>query len=227
MQRSVRSKPRIFAVASIRITMPQNLLIDLSYLPPLQWFSKVNAREKVTLEACEHYRKGSYRNRCHIAGAQGLLRLSVPLTAGKNAQMPVREVRIAAEQPWQQQHWQSIQSAYGKSPFFEYYADDLRPFYEKKYERLWDWNFALLQCVTELIGADVTYTFSDTYYKVPPPDTLDFRGGVHPNPHKALPDPEFEHVPYEQVFTEKHGFLPNLSILDALFCKGPETILLL
>lgn len=151
----------------------------------------------------------------------------MPLAGGKHAQTPVAEVGISDETPWQYQHWQSIQSAYGKSPFFEFYADDLRPFYEKKYNKLWDWNYDLLLCLTELSGLETEFKLTENYEKTPPADILDFRGGVHPNPQKALPDPDFTARPYGQVFTEKHGFLPNLSIIDLLFCKGPETVLFL
>lgn len=204
-----------------------NILLDLQYLPSIQWFSKIIGREVVYLESCEHYAKGSYRNRCHIACAQGLQRLSIPLKKGKNAQKPISEVEIAYETAWQAQHWQSIQSAYGKAPFFEYYSDDLKPFYTKKYEKLWDFNYGLLQVLIDLVGVEVTFKPTETYQLETDESILDFRGGVHPNVKKELPDADFVIKPYAQIFEEKHGFLPNLSILDALFCKGPESILLL
>jgi len=202
------------------------VLLDLQYLPSLQWFSKVNQYDNILLEASENYVKSSYRNRCHIAGAQGLLRLSVPLAGGKNAQMPIRSVNISNVMTWQYQHWESIQSAYGKSPFFEYYADDLKPFFEKKYDKLWDWNYDLLMCLVEILDLEVTFQLTETYQKQTPDTVLDLRGGIHPNPKKQVADPDFTAKPYEQVFTEKYGFLPDLSVLDALFCKGPETVLL-
>ncbi len=202
------------------------ILLDLQYLPPLQWFSKITKYETVLLEASEHYVKGSYRNRCHIAGAQGLLRLSVPLKGGKNAQTPIREVGISNAMPWQYQHWESIQSAYGKSPFFEYYVDDLKPIFEKEYDKLWDLNYDLALCIVEMLDLDVTFGLTETYKKQTEEGILDFRGGIHPNPTKAMEDSEFTAKAYEQVFTEKYDFLENLSILDAIFCKGPETVLL-
>ena len=202
------------------------ILLDLQYLPPLQWFSKITKYETVILEASEHYVKGSYRNRCHIAGAQGLLRLSVPLKGGKNAQTPIREVGISNVTPWQYQHWESIQSAYGKSPFFEYYVDDLKPIFEKEYDKLWDLNYDLVQSIVDMLDLDVTFALTETYKKQTEETILDFRGGIHPNPAKAMEDPDFEVKTYEQVFTEKYDFLENLSILDVLFCKGPETVLL-
>lgn len=203
------------------------ILLDLQYLPPVQWWAKSVSADKVLLEACEHYTKGSYRNRCHIAGAQGVLPLSIPLRSGKNSQKPIKEVRIADDAGWQAQHRTSIRSAYGKSPFYEFYADDIMPFFEKTYTFLWDWNIELIQCLVDLIGLDVTFEETKTYQKETGEDLLDFRGGVHPNPRKQIADPDFEPQAYQQVFTEKHGFLPNLSILDALFCKGPELILML
>jgi len=202
------------------------VLLDLQYLPPLQWFSKISKYETVLLEASENYVKGSYRNRCHIASAQGLLRLSVPLKGGKNAQTPIREVGISNAMPWQYQHWESIQSAYGKSPFFEYYADDLKPFFLKEYDKLWNWNYDLLQCLVEILDLEVTFGLTETYKKQTEETVVNFRGGIHPNPAKSITDPDFVVKEYGQVFTEKYGFLPELSILDALFCKGPETVLL-
>lgn len=202
------------------------VLLDLQYLPSLQWFSKITQYKTVLLEASENYVKGSYRNRCHIAGAQGLLRLSVPLKGGKNAQTPIREVKISNAMPWQYQHWESIQSAYGKSPFFEYYADDLKPFFEKEYDQLWDFNYDLVQSLVEMLDLDVTFAFTETYKKQTEEDILDFRGGIHPNLAKSRKDPNFEVKPYGQVFSEKYRFLSDLSLIDALFCKGPETVLL-
>ena len=114
--------------------MEKSILLEIQYLPSLQYVSKLLQCPKIYLEQHENYSKGSYRNRCHIAGAQGLQRLSIPLEGGKHQQQPIREVRISNDESWQSQHWTSIKSAYGKSPFFEHYADVFLPFYKKEYE---------------------------------------------------------------------------------------------
>ena len=187
------------------------ILLELQYLPPIQYFTKLY-HHTVYLEQHENYRKGTYRNRCHIASANGLLRLSIPLQKGKNQRQPIQNVRIAYDQPWQSQHWSSIQSAYGNAPFFEYYVDELQPFFKKKYEFLWDWNLDLLKKLVELTGLEEGFQYTDQFYKVPPLGWLDSRNKINPK----LKVQNFETYPYRQVFEEKHGFIPNLSILDLL-----------
>lgn len=203
--------------------VPNTILLETAYLPPLQYMSKWMLHQCVCLEQHEHYQKGSYRNRCHIAGPNGVLRLSIPLQQGKNQQQPIREVAIAYHEPWQHQHWQSIQTAYGNAPFFEFYADALRPFFERRYERLFDFNCALLRTCLELSGLPAGFDRSRRYCPDPGTAVLDFRGAILPKQKSRPPDPHFRAAPYPQVFQEKNGFLPNLSILDVLFCSGPET----
>ncbi len=200
------------------------ILLELQYLPPVQYFTKLLHYPTVYLEAHEHYQKGSYRNRALIAGANGELRLSIPLEKGKNEQQSIREVRIAYHEPWQARHWESIQSAYGNAPFYLYYADFLQPFYEKHYNFLWDWNWELLQTILQLTGIPSNIQFTTSFVKTPAPGMLDFRNAIHPKVHRRRDDPHFQPAWYAQVFEEKHGFLSNLSILDLLFCTGPEAL---
>ncbi|MEM9991931.1 MAG: WbqC family protein, partial [Bacteroidota bacterium] len=124
--------------------MCKGILLETQYFPPIQYFSKLLAYPTIFLEQHENYLKGSYRNRCHIVGANGMQRLSIPLQRGKNEQLPIREVRISYSENWQNQHWTSIRSAYGRAPFFEYFADDVERFFKKKYHFLFDLNEALL-----------------------------------------------------------------------------------
>lgn len=203
------------------------VLLELHYLPSIQYLTKLLHYPKVYVEAHEHYVKGTYRNRCHLASANGLLRLSIPLEKGKNEQQHIREVRIAYYEPWQRWHWEGIQSAYGKSPFFEYYVDFLAPFYDKNYVFLFDWNWELLQTVLKMLQIDSNLNLTRDYQKNPPSDVLDLRNVISPKIHRQIPDPQFQPIRYEQVFIEKHGFLANLSILDLLFCTGPEALFFL
>ena len=201
------------------------LLIELQYLPPIQYFVKLIQLVDVRLEAHENYAKGTYRNRCHIAGANGLQRLSIPLKKGKNRQQPIREVAISYDQNWQSEHWHSIKSAYGNSPFFEYYADELRPFFKQKYELLWDWNKDLLDKMIALLGIDcvigLTTTYTAEFEEIPKLPILDHRNSIQPKESRHKEDFSMKNIEYGQVFIEKNGFLPNLSILDLLFCTGP------
>lgn len=206
---------------------PDAILLELQYLPPIQYMSKLAHHATVFIEAQEHYLKASYRNRAHIAGANGILRLSVPLVSGKNAQKPIREVQIAYDEPWQKHHWESIQSAYGSAPFFLHYADALQPFFERHHEFLFDWNWEILKTICQLIGLQPNVKFTSEFQIETNEATLDFRNAISPKPRKQQPDPHFQPVWYAQVFEEKHGFLPNLSILDLLFCAGPETLAIL
>ncbi len=205
------------------MALPETILLELAYLPPVQYFSKWLLHRRVCIEQHEHYQKGSYRNRCHIAGPNGVLRLSVPLQQGKNQRQAIRQVAIAYREPWQRRHWHGIQTAYGNSPFFEFYADALRPFYERRYARLFDFNLALLETCLKLCGLPAGFELSREYAPAPAGEVLDFRGAIHAKGRHSAPDPHFRAAPYPQVFQEKHDFLPNLSILDLLFCSGPQT----
>lgn len=201
-------------------------LLETAYFPNIQFFSYLATHDHCLLEACEHYQKGSYRNRCHLAGSHGLLRLTVPLKKGKNEQMPITKTNVSYDQNWPLQHWATIQSTYGKAPFFSDYAVFLRPLLENPPGGL----FALNQ--------KIIHTLCDLLMLPPPGETSDFqlnygdeindyRGVVHPKSHRATNDPNFHAPHYPQIFADRIGFQPNLSILDLLFCVGPEAVLYL
>ena len=207
--------------------MSKSIILELHYLPSIQYFSKLFAFKEVQIEQHEHYLKGSYRNRCHIAGVNGILRLTIPLKKGKNEKQPIREVQIAYHEDWQRQHWVSICSAYGNAPFFDFYADGLKPFYHKPYTYLFNFNLALLHWLYDILSPTATLTFSNKYEKNHPDYMVDLRNVISPKSQRQKPDPFFKKISYSQVFTEKNGFLANLSILDLLFCTGPQTGLIL
>ncbi len=180
-------------------------ILHTAYFPSVPWFSTLWNQPTIVLEACEHYQKGSTRNRCHIAGPNGEQRLSIPLVKGKHQQTPIREVRIAYDEPWQRQHWRSIRTAYGNAPFFEHYADGLAPFFERRVEFLFDLNWEVLQFLIQKTGWRGEVLFSEKY-----------EGGTN----FKLQTSNFT---YPQVFEEKTGFLPNLSMLDLLLCCGKQS----
>lgn len=198
------------------------VLIELAYFPPVQFFSKLFRHSLVLIEQCENYNKGSYRNRCHIAGPNGLMRLSVPLVKGKNERQNIRQVRIAYEEPWQRQHWNSIQTAYGSAPYFEFYAEPLRSVLLSHFTYLFDLNWDLLQVLLSFIPIPGHLELTEKYQPVVPSGLIDLRNTLSPRRKKQENDPHFKPTPYPQVFLEKNGFIPNLSILDLLFCTGPE-----
>lgn len=206
---------------------PNSLLMELHYLPSVQYFAKILQYEECIIEQHENYTKGSYRNRCHIAGANGLQRLSIPLKQGKHNNKPIKAVEISYETNWQHQHWLSIVSAYGNAPFFEYYVDEIEPFFKKRYVTLFELNWGLLVLLNKLVGLSTNISLSLEYEKITGHNVFDFRNKISPKVQKMLIDKDFNLEEYPQIFKEKNGFLTNLSILDLLFCTGPQSILYL
>jgi len=203
------------------------VLLSTAYLAPIQYFTKLVSYQQIYIEYCESYLKQSYRNRTIILAANGPLQLSIPVADGPRAKGPIKDLKLSYDQPWQLMHWRGISSAYNSSPFFEFYADDLAPFFhEKKWKYLFDFNLQLQDAILKSINFNLTINPTLDYYpqgKIP--ETLDdFRYDIHPKPQKQEADPHFFPTPYTQVFNEKWGFVPNLSILDLLFSEGPETI---
>lgn len=198
--------------------MQQPVLLSLQYLPPISWFLALAQAPKVYLEQHEHYVKGSYRNRCIIASVNGPERLSITLRKGKNQQQGIREVRIAYDEPWQIRHWRAICTAYGNSPFFEHYAELFEPFYkEKKYELLWDWNYDLLMLCLKILKLKTAILFTEKY-EAHPEYAIDLRNDFSPKTNNQSTG--FQPIKYPQVFEDRLGFLPDLSILDLIFCAG-------
>ncbi len=208
-------------------SLPLMLLLELQYLAPIQYYAKLCSGQPVLIEQHEHYIKRSYRNRAHILGANGVMRLTIPLKKGKNEGQPIRDVQIEYVQKWQQQHWQSIRSAYGKSPFFEHYSEELRPFFEKKYKFLFDFNSELMEILMDLIGVNSSVSLTNSYTHKPSEGILDLRNSIHPKERHHKPDPHYQSITYAQVFQDKFGFVSDLSVLDLLFCMGSETSLIL
>ncbi len=199
------------------------IYLSTAYLGNVQYFSKILAG-KVYIEQHEHYQKQSYRNRCSIITANGPLSLVVPVEKEHGIKMPIREVRIDYRQPWQQMHWRALTAAYMSSPFFEYYADDYRPFYEKRYELLFDFNLELTQLSLSLLGLKASLHLTESYVAQPDNSELDYRQSINPKARLAKPDSSFSPQPYTQVFGSRWGFSPNLSIVDLIFNEGPNAL---
>ena len=196
-----------------------SLIIEAQYFPPIEYFKQFVQFPYVVIEAHENYQKGSYRNRCHIANSTGVQVLSVPLRKGKNAKQPIREVAIADDMDWQKQHWQSIRTAYGSAPFWEHYAPQLEPFFLKKWGYLFDLNITILETFIKILKLKnaVNISFSNDY-NVHFTEGVDFRNKI--SPHKNT----LEFEKYAQLFQERTGFIPNLSILDLVFCTGSQAM---
>ena len=201
-------------------------LLTTAYLPPVQYFAALYHTEKVVIEKYDHYLKQTYRNRCVIAGANGVLTLSVPIVKPATPKTFSCDIEISDHGNWQHLHWNAIISAYNSSPFFEYYADDFAPFYRKNFQFLLDFNEELRSLVCRLLEIEPQVDFSTEYMTADCSDT-DFRETIHPKKEITETDSPFIVKEYYQVFRQKHGFLPNLSIIDLLFNMGPEARLIL
>ena len=193
-------------------------LLQTTYFGPVQWYQKLRRYDQCLIEQYDSYQKQTFRNRCVIATANGMQALTVPVEHGEE-KILLKDLRISDHNQWRRVHWNALQSAYSESPFFEYYVDDIRPFFEQKYEFLIDFNETIRQKICELIDFQPKVTYTTNFLNNHDADFREAISAKHP-----LPDPDFQPKRYWQVFQHKHGFLPNLSILDLLFCMGPESI---
>ncbi len=209
-------------------------LLSSAYFAPIQWYQKLNLYDTVKVEAYDSFIKQTYRNRCVIATANGVQSLTVPVERqeldenGNVAKCLMKDVRISDHGNWRHIHWNALQSAYGESPFFEFLADDIRPFFERKWTFLYDFNMEICAKMCELL--DIQPHVEPTTSFVPTDDSSlsevsDYREAIRPK--HPLPDERFTPKPYYQVYGRKNGFIPNLSILDLLFNMGNESVLYL
>jgi hypothetical protein len=194
-----------------------NILIDIQYLPCIEYFIQILQADTVYLEAYENFQKQSYRNRCRILTTNKIDTLSVPVLKG-NSKILIKEVEIDYTQPWQKIHWRAIQSAYGKAPYFEYFADYFRKLYDKKPRFLWDLNTEAMTVCLNLLRVEKEILFTTEYNKdagIHVKETIDMRSLVHPKKQG-----EMSEVKYPQVFGR--DFVSNLSIIDLIFNEGPN-----
>ena len=201
-------------------------LLATTYFGPVQWYQKLNRADCAYIECYDSYRKQTFRNRCVIATTNGLQALTIPVErpdTGLHSTL-IKDLRISDHGNWRHLHWHALMSAYSESPFFEYYADDIRSFFEKKWDFLYDFNMEACQTVGLLLDIHPNILSTSHYIKKEdlPEDIFDFREAIDPK-HPAV-DADFVPRRYYQVFERKIGFQPNLSILDLLFNMGPEGI---
>ncbi|MEA3480302.1 MAG: WbqC family protein [Bacteroidota bacterium] len=195
------------------------IFVPTAYLPPIFYMYHLVHVNKVLIEKKENYQKQSFRNRCEIYGANGILALSIPVKKVKGNHTPVDEVIVSADEPWQAKQWRAIESAYNASPFFMHYRDELEEFIMGASGSLFDLNYKLLTKLLELIGMQKEILFTSDF-QGDIPESEDFRNNFSPKNENTA----YTFAPYTQVFSGKFGFKANLSIIDLLFNEGPATL---
>lgn len=191
-------------------------LIELQYLPSPAYLALFE--NKVILEQHENFEKQSYRNRCKILGANGIDQLSIPVKKG-NSKQNIREVQIDYTQKWTNRHWRAIQSAYGKAPFFEFYSEEFKTIIYQGHKYLFDLNLDLLTLCLKFLQIDSKWELSSEFRIKDDNNSDDFRSLIHPKKDYSERY-SYNPQPYTQLFGK--AFVKDLSVLDILFCEGPN-----
>lgn len=201
--------------------MKDKILIDLHYLGSIPYYKKLLEYNEVIFEANENFVRASYRNRCDICGPNGKSILSVQVKGGRKKQL-YKKTKLTYDHFWNKIHWSTLEANYRSSPYFEFYEDHFEPFFKNKNrkENLFDLNIELFELINKLLNLNIKYTLTEIFEKNVSEDIDDYRGCFMPN---KIQD-EFVVTEYIQVFSSKNGFYPNLSIIDLLFCEGPNAV---
>jgi hypothetical protein len=220
-----------------------NLVIDIQYFPSVNLYKNLYKFSNIVFDQYESYQKMSFRNRCQLAGAQGVVNLSIPLVRGRGQKTLVRDVRVSHRQPWQAQHWKTMVSCYSRSPWFDHYRDELEGLYGRRFDFLLDWDLVCYDWSVRVAGLAIPVGLTERWERdYPASEAVDWRGRLRPRGGGAVRADRAEArgadraeargadqgeagwvdrpVRYRQVFEERTGFIPNLSILDLLFCEG-------
>ncbi len=198
--------------------MQKSILIETHYLPSLAYFSILQKSDLIILEKHENYIKQSFRNRCYINTSQGPQMLNIPLTA-KHGKVLIKDIRIDHTQKWLDNHWRTIQTAYGKAAFFEHYAPDLQQELYKKFDFLYDYNYNLLSICLKWLDWSKEIHETSSYGLSTLTGLIDHRNAINVKSHESI-SRYYKPRIYNQVFGNM--FVPDLSIIDLIFCMGPQ-----
>ncbi len=192
-----------------------NILIHPTYFPSISHFAAMVQSENITFEVEDNFQKQTNRNRAYIYSPNGIQLLNIPVKHSKESHQKTKDIKIETDFDWQKQHFKSLEAGYRSSPFFEFFEDDIRPIFEKKYTFLLDLNFEVFTILSKCFRLKLDYTTTTEYFHEVEPTTItDFRSLVNGKKDLSV----FES--YTQVFDDKHGFINNLSVLDLLFNEG-------
>lgn len=193
----------------------KNTLLPIFYLPPMSWFSVFFQEENhIFLEKYEHFPKQTYRNRTCIYGANGKLPLIIPIH--HNGKRVMQDIEISYSERWRELHWKSIKTAYQSSPYFEFYEENLKKIYDIQPKFLIDFNLNTLELIQKLLKTEKEFSFTEEYIKNS--NYKDYRDFF-----STKKEPEFSQEEYYQTFSDKFGFVKDLSIIDLLCNLGPES----
>jgi len=195
-------------------------IIELHYFPSIPYIASWVFFDEMIIESKESYTKQTFRNRCQIKTANKVDDLIIPIQKG-NSNIPIQEIRIDYNQSWIKNHWRAIQSAYGKAPFFEHFGDDIERILSNKPRFLFDLNLEILEYLLNILGINKKIIFSQKYEKEYPVLIADLRSSIHPKHHSSKLS-FYKVNEYTQVFGNQ--FIGDLSILDLIFCEGPDAI---
>lgn len=193
-----------------------NVLLHPTYFSNIAHFVAMVQATEVVFEVHDNFMKQTYRNRAYIYGANGKLALNIPVIHTQKNRQNYKDVKIFNEERWQNQHWKSLLSAYRTSPFFEFYEDELRPLFFKKFDFILDFNLKCFETICECLQLELKLSTTQSFVKNTQ-NITDAR--ILVNAKKEIPQ---NFSSYTQVFGDKHGFISNLSILDLLFNEGPN-----
>ena len=193
-----------------------SIITEFQYFGNVNWYKLLFEFSNIQFEQYENYQKMSFRNRCMIVGSNGLINLSVPLEKGRSQKMLMKDVKISYSENWQEQHWRSIHSCYGNSPFFEFYEESLHLLFDARPTYLIDLNWETIEWVKKRLKFAAQFERTDCYEPEVGRNCFDARNLFKPKDYDQVKDL----VKYQQVFEDRIGFKPNLCILDLLFCNG-------
>ncbi len=203
----------------------ETTIFSSAFFPPVQYFSRLVSVNEALVEGHCNYSRQTYRNRYLIMGANGILQMSVPIEKISGVKTKTKDILVSYDTSWNELHWKSIVSAYNASPYFQFYDLDIGAIFNKKWKYLLDMNLESVNTILDCLGLSISISVTDNFLPI---DTYrnDFREIIQPK-KKLSVDSFYTPVAYRQVFEQKHGFVPNLSILDLLFNKGPESLIVL
>jgi len=196
-----------------------NTILHPTYFPSISHFVTMAQSDSITFEIEDNFQKQTNRNRTYIYSPNGIQLLNIPVKHSKESHQKTKDIKIETDFDWQKQHFKSLEAAYRSSPFFEFFEDDLRPIFEKKYVFLLDLNFESFAILTKCLRMKLEYETTTEYFHEIDTNTIkDFRFLVDGKKDSS----SFE--TYTQVFDDKYGFINNLSILDLLFNEGKYVV---